>query len=108
MEAAGVSTAPPVPDEEVEELKPERRRDDWGYQSEEELEPEGSAWEPLDPPEFPKPKKSKGLAKPKGSKKAKTTPKTRLGEIATELTEKTGIAAHIVPGDQIYTPPPAT
>jgi hypothetical protein len=43
----------------------------------------------------------------KASKKAKTTPKTRLGEIASELTEKTGIAAHIVPGDQIYTPPPA-
>lgn len=60
-------------DEEVEELKPERRRDDWGYQDEEELEPEESAWEPLDPPEFPKPKKSKGSAKPKGSKKAKKT-----------------------------------
>jgi len=45
---------------------------------------------------------------PKSTKKTKTTPKARLGEIATELAEKTGIAAHIVSGDQIYTPPPAT
>ena len=45
---------------------------------------------------------------PKSTKKTKTTPKARLGEIASELTEKTGIAAHIVSGDQIYTPPPAT
>lgn len=41
------------------------------------------------------------------SKKTKAAPKTRLGEIASEVTEKTGIAAHLVPGELIYTPPTA-
>jgi hypothetical protein len=40
-------------------------------------------------------------------KKTKAPAKTRLTEIAAEVTEKTGIAAHIVTGEQIYTRPTA-
>ncbi len=38
---------------------------------------------------------------PKGAKKAKGAPKSRLTEIATEVTAKTGIPATVIQGESI-------